>query len=112
VDLSRLVSDLDAEDGGPRVSELVLVPERPHGASGRDGSSEGRSGIVAVTPDVMKGTRLLAELERHAELTRRPIIGVITYRGRGSRRRPTVPPAGQRRSTADTADRAATAPAS
>ena len=46
-----------------------------------------RAGIVAVTPDVVKGTAPFADLERHAELAHRPIIGVITYRGRAGRRR-------------------------
>jgi capsular polysaccharide biosynthesis protein len=87
VDVSGLARDLGDREGGPRVVPLVLDPEGPHENKDRPRLSGERVGIVAVTPDVVKGTAMFADLERHSELARRPIIGVITYRGRAGSRR-------------------------
>jgi hypothetical protein len=81
VDVSALARNLDDRAGGPHVVPLVLDHEGPRHAVDPQPAGE-RIGIVAVTPDVVKGTGLFADLERHSELARRPIIGVITYRGR------------------------------
>ncbi len=64
-----------------------------------------------MTPDVVKGTALFADLERHSELARRPIIGVITYRGRAGRRR-SDPRARPAAASADVVEPTAAAPAS
>jgi hypothetical protein len=87
VDVSGLARDLGDREGGPRVVPLVLDAEGPPEKKDRPKVSGERVGIVAVTADVVKGTALFADLERHAELARRPIIGVITYRGRAGSRR-------------------------
>lgn len=81
VDVTRLSRDL-SRDGGPRVTPLHLAPEGPGEELLSHPQTRLLGGIVAVTPDVVKGTAVFADLERHAELSRRPIIGVITYRGR------------------------------
>jgi hypothetical protein len=81
LDITRLSRDL-SRDGGPRVTPLHLAPEGPDDEPLSHPQTRLVGGIVAVTPDVVKGTAVFADLERHAELSRRPIIGVITYRGR------------------------------
>ena len=86
MDVSALARNLDDRAGGPHVVPLVLDHEGPRQAVDPQPAGE-RIGIVAVTPDVVKGTGLFADLERHSELARRPIIGVITYRGRAGRGR-------------------------
>jgi hypothetical protein len=86
VDVSSLARNLDDREGGPHVAPLVLDHDGPRHAADPRPPGE-RVGIVAVTPDVVKGTGMFADLERHVELARRPIIGVITYRGRAGARR-------------------------
>jgi capsular polysaccharide biosynthesis protein len=77
VNVAGLAESLDDETVGPRVTALGL------GRSGQDVHPPLReSGLVAVVPDVVKGTGPFEDLLRHAELTRQPIVGVITYRGR------------------------------
>jgi len=85
VDVSGLARDLGDLKGGPRVVPLVLGAGGPDD-EGRIPLAGERVGIVAVTPDVVKGTAVFADLERHVELARRPVIGVITFRGRVGRR--------------------------
>jgi hypothetical protein len=86
MDVSGLAQDLDDREGGPKVVSLVLDHKGPPNSIDPLPPGE-RTGIVAVTPDVVKGTAAFADLERHAELAHRPIIGVITYRGRAGRQR-------------------------
>ena len=86
VDVSALARTLDDRAGGPHVVSLVLDHDGPRHAVDPQPAGQ-RAGIVAVTPDVVKGTALFADLERHAELAHHPIIGVITYRGRAGRQR-------------------------
>ena len=86
LDVSALAQDLDDREGGPKVVSVVLDHKGPPDSIDPLPAGE-RAGIVAVTPDVVKGTAAFADLERHAELAHRPIIGVITYRGRAGRRR-------------------------
>jgi capsular polysaccharide biosynthesis protein len=85
LDVSTLAEDLDDREGGPKVVSLVLDHKGPPDSIDPLLPGE-RAGIVAVTPDVVKGTAAFADLERHAELAHRPIIGVITCRGRAGRR--------------------------
>ena len=86
MDVSALARNLDDREGGPHVVALVLDHEGPRHAVDPQPAGQ-RAGIVAVTPDVVKGTAAFADLERHSELAHRPIIGVITYRGRAGRQR-------------------------
>jgi capsular polysaccharide biosynthesis protein len=109
VDVTRLARDLD-RDGGPRVVPLLLAPEGPHDGMQPRLPAGQRAGIVVVTPDVVKGTAMFEELERHAELARRPIIGVITYRGRGGPRRSDAGATAQHRPSADAVNRPTTTP--
>ena len=63
---------------------------RPGGTAGEEGPAQGVRRARrhrCRDPDVVKGTALFADIERHSELARRPIIGVITYRGRAGSRR-------------------------
>ena len=86
VEVSDLARTLDECEGGPHVVPLVLDDQRQAHPVGAELAGQ-RVGIVAVTPDVVKGTAVFADLERHAELAHRPIIGVITLRGRAGRQR-------------------------
>ncbi|MBM7808961.1 uncharacterized protein involved in exopolysaccharide biosynthesis [Geodermatophilus bullaregiensis] len=83
VDVSGLAGQLDGhDDGGLRVTSFYL-----EGDASRDAARSSRpgTGIVAVVPDVVKGTSVFERLERHVELARQPVIGVLTYRGRWRR---------------------------
>ena len=109
VDVSALARNLDAREGGPHVVPLVLDHDGPRHAVDPQPPGE-RVGIVAVTPDVVKGTGLFADIERHAELARRPIIGIITYRGRA--RRPAFHATVRHAAPADVVEPASVAPRS
>jgi capsular polysaccharide biosynthesis protein len=80
-DLAALAHSLSEQsDSGLTVVPLELA------ASSREGGFAHRRGLtdlglVVVTPDVVKAPALEG-VERHVRLTRVPVIGVITYRGR------------------------------
>ncbi len=103
VDVSGLAHELDDPHGGVRVVPFSFDPRTPQqGAySPRPGT-----GIVAVVPDVVKGTAVFERLERHVELARQPVVGVLTYSGqvwgtprRAARHYRTVAETGTDRST-------------
>ncbi|MGY1779692.1 hypothetical protein [Geodermatophilus sp. SYSU D01036] len=81
IDVSGLAHELD-DAGGLRVVPFYLDARTPQDASH---PSRPGTGIVAVVPDLVKGTAVFERLERHAELTRQPIVGVLTYSGRSGR---------------------------
>lgn len=82
VDVSGLARSLDERrKGGREVSPLVLDAGNPHVDGLRHRRSEPRTGIVVVAPEIVKASEL-AGLERHVQLTKRPVIGVITYSGK------------------------------
>ncbi|MGY1620133.1 hypothetical protein ACI797_25625 [Geodermatophilus sp. SYSU D00691] len=94
LDLSGLARELDDDEGGPRVVPLSLG-----GAVGEEGSPRiglPGSGLVVIAPDTVKGTSVFDPVERHAELARQPVVGVITYKGRVRRadRRAAAPTSG------------------
>ncbi|WP_369132357.1 hypothetical protein [Modestobacter sp. I12A-02662] len=79
-DVSGLARWLDGRDG-VQVRPLVLPGPGSHGTSPAATGQVDRDGIVVVAPEVTRVADL-APLERHLQLTRRPVLGVITYRGK------------------------------
>jgi hypothetical protein len=80
VDVSGLAGWLDGRDG-VQVRPLVLPGSGAKGTAPSAAGRVDREGIVVVAPE---NTRVsdLAPLERHLQLTRRPVLGIITYRGK------------------------------
>ncbi|SFL25618.1 hypothetical protein [Geodermatophilus ruber] len=101
VDVSGLARDLDDEEGGLRVTPLALDAEATRDQVRQREAVGPGAGIVAVVPAVVKGTAVFEHVERHTELTRQPVIGVITYREKG-RRRPTSGTTAPKRPVAET----------
>jgi hypothetical protein len=80
VDVTGLAESLAAEgDGGREIVPVAL--DRPHDYRLPARSYQPDAGIIVVAPRKVK-TAWLANLERHARLTRQPVIGVISYRGK------------------------------
>jgi capsular polysaccharide biosynthesis protein len=81
VDLSGLARSLEnSELGGRRVTALQLDGTNPREASARR-TMETDAGIVVVAPEVVKASAL-EHLERHVQLTKWPVIGIVTYAGK------------------------------
>jgi capsular polysaccharide biosynthesis protein len=82
-DVTDLARALDEAVDGVRVSALQLPGRRRRHAQGTAQPLSGGAdvGVVVVSPEVTKGKHL-AGLEQHLQVTRQPVIGVITYRGR------------------------------
>lgn len=78
VDVVRLADRLDTGPEGPRVVPLVLAGDPEQEAPTVQELGEPGTGVVVVAPDRVQ-TRRLTEVERHLQLTRRPLIGVISY---------------------------------
>ena len=81
-DVTDLARALDEAVDGVRVSALQLPSRRRHAEGTAQPLSGGAdAGVVVVSPEVTKGKHL-AGLEQHLQVTRQPLIGLITYRGR------------------------------
>jgi hypothetical protein len=88
-DVDRLAGWLhEPGDGRPDVVPLVLDAGGSHDeVVTQQKLAEPGTGVVVVAPDVVRG-RDLADVERYVQLTKRPVIGVITYGdARGGTRR-------------------------
>jgi capsular polysaccharide biosynthesis protein len=80
VDVTGLAESLAAEgDGGREIVPVVL--DGPHDYRLPARSSRPDTGIIVVAPKKVK-VAWLTNLERHARLTRQPVIGVISYGGK------------------------------
>jgi capsular polysaccharide biosynthesis protein len=102
VDVAGLARTLDLGKTGPRV---VARPLDASWDVDEDRPARRETGIVAVTPNVVKGRAMFQELEWHAELARMPIIGVLTYKGRPRRADRRAAAAARRPATADQPER-------
>jgi hypothetical protein len=83
----------EAENENPREAGRDIVPVRldgPHDSHMPSAMAQPGVGIVVVAPRKVKSAWLTG-LERHAQLTQQPVIGVIGY----SRRTPAAAPAGE-----------------
>ena len=81
VDVSGLARSL--RKGGRDVVPLVLSGDGGSLDSGPNGFTAQHAGIVVVAPKVVTST-FLAALERHLQVTKQRVIGVITYSGRAT----------------------------
>jgi capsular polysaccharide biosynthesis protein len=81
VDTTGLARSLAVETEG-KQDIVALALEAPHHSRLPAAMTGPGTGIVVVAPRKVKGPWLSA-LERHAHLTRQPVIGVITYGGKG-----------------------------
>lgn len=83
VDVTSLAQALDSHIDAASVVALSLPSG--HRTAAPPATAEGtRAGIIVVSHPTVKG-RFLAGLERHLQVTKRPVLGVITYRGRMQR---------------------------
>jgi capsular polysaccharide biosynthesis protein len=80
VDVVRLAEWLDLPgEGGPHVVPLVLDASGSRDeVVAQQQLAETGTGVVVVAPSVVQGQQL-ADVERYVQLTKRPVIGVISY---------------------------------
>lgn len=91
-DVTGLAHALDESVDGVHVTALQL-PGRRRGRNAQATQPQAErldAGIVVVAPEVMK-SKYLAGLEQHLLVTRRPLIGVISYRRRLAQIVPAAP---------------------
>ena len=81
VDTTGLANSLAVEGEG-KQDIVPLALDAPHHSRLPAAMTGPGTGIVVVAPRKVRST-WLSTLERHAHLTRQPVIGVITYRGKG-----------------------------
>jgi capsular polysaccharide biosynthesis protein len=79
-DVTGLARSLATEETEHDIVGVEL--EGPHDARLPARRTQRDTGIVVVAPKKAKST-WLGSLERHVQLTRQPVIGVITYGGKG-----------------------------
>jgi hypothetical protein len=92
VEVGGLARSLAAEaEGGTDIVPLAL--DGPHDSQLPSAGTRAGTGIIVVAPKRVKSA-WLANLERHVQLTRQPVIGVIAYgKGGGPVKQPAPAPA-------------------